>query len=94
MDGGRLHGVRRDRHPGVDAGSQARHEPEARGTAGVLGVLAIKKHGGIAIAQDEATSECFDMPQSAINTGKVDLVLPLDAIASTLVNLVTIEDVA
>lgn len=63
-------------------------------TDGLLGVLAIKKHGGIAIAQDEATSECFDMPKSAIDTGKVDFVLPLDAIASTLVNLVMTEKAA
>lgn len=47
---------------------------------GVLGVLAVKKHGGTVIVQDEATSECFSMPQSAINTGKVDFVLPLNAI--------------
>ena len=61
---------------------------------GLLGVLAIKKHGGIAIAQDEATSECFEMPNAAISTGKVDLVLPLNAIASTLVNLVMTEKAA
>lgn len=56
---------------------------------GCLGVLAVKKHGGTIIAQDEATSECFSMPKAAIGSGKVDFVLPLDAIASTLVNLVT-----
>lgn len=61
---------------------------------GALGVLSIKKHGGIVIAQDESTSEFFYMPKAAIATGKVDLVLPLDAIASTLVNLVTSEAVA
>jgi len=63
-------------------------------TDGVLGVLAIKRHGGIAIAQDEATSECFSMPKSAIDTGKVDVVLPLDAIAPTLVSLVMMKEVA
>ncbi|WP_236147195.1 chemotaxis protein CheB [Scytonema millei] len=57
-------------------------------TDGLLGVLAIKKHGGIAIAQNEATCECFDMPKAAINTGKVDFVLPPNAIASTLYDLV------
>ena len=55
---------------------------------GLLGVLAIKKHGGTAIAQDEATSEYFSMPKSAIDTGKVDFILPLNAIASTLISLV------
>ncbi|WP_045052767.1 chemotaxis protein CheB [Aliterella atlantica] len=61
---------------------------------GALGVLCIKKHGGIAIAQDESTSEFFHMPKAAIATGKVDLVLPIEAIASTLVNLVTIDAIA
>lgn len=61
---------------------------------GALGVLSIKKHGGIAIAQDEATSEFFKMPRAAIATGKVDLVLPVEAIASTLINLVALKSVA
>lgn len=60
---------------------------------GVLGVLAVKKHGGTLIVQDEATSECFSMPKSAIDTGKVDFVLPVDAIADQLVSLVMTEKV-
>ncbi|KAB8319005.1 chemotaxis protein CheB [Tolypothrix campylonemoides VB511288] len=64
------------------------------GTDGTLGVLSIKKHGGMAIAQDESTSEFFSMPAAAIATGKVDFVLPLEAIASTLVHQVTSEAVA
>jgi two-component system, chemotaxis family, protein-glutamate methylesterase/glutaminase len=52
---------------------------------GSLGLLTIKKYGGIVIAQDEESSECFGMPKSAIDTGKVDWVLPLDAIADHLV---------
>ncbi|MDM9380942.1 chemotaxis protein CheB [Chlorogloeopsis sp. ULAP01] len=64
-----------------------------RDSDGTLGILAIKKYGGTAIAQDEASCECFSMPKSAIDTGKVDLVLPLDAIASTLVNLVMTEKI-
>jgi two-component system, chemotaxis family, protein-glutamate methylesterase/glutaminase len=64
------------------------------GNDGALGVLSIKKYGGMTIAQDEATSEFFRMPKAAIATGKVDWVLPLDAIASTLVHLVTSEAVA
>ncbi|KAB8319129.1 chemotaxis protein CheB [Tolypothrix campylonemoides VB511288] len=61
---------------------------------GVLGVLAVKKHGGTVIVQNEATSECFSMPQSAIDTGKVDYVLPVDAIAHQLVSLVMSEKLA
>lgn len=60
---------------------------------GVLGVLAIKKYGGTVIVQDEASSECFSMPKSAIDTGKVDFVLPLDAIAHRLLTLVTTQEV-
>ncbi len=62
-----------------------------RNCDGAQGVLAIKQQSGIAIAQDEATSECFSMPKAAINTGKVDFVLPLDAIASTLASLLMME---
>jgi len=64
------------------------------GSDGALGVLSIKKHGGIAIAQDESTSEFFNMPGAAIATGKVDFVLPPEAIASTLVHLVRSAAVA
>jgi two-component system chemotaxis response regulator CheB len=52
------------------------------------GVQSVKAHGGTVIAQDEATSQCFGMPRSAIETGCVDWVLPLDKIAPTLVDLV------
>jgi two-component system chemotaxis response regulator CheB len=58
---------------------------------GALGILSIKKYGGIAIAQDETTSEYFDMPFAAIQTKQVDLVLPLTAIAPALVDLVMTE---
>ncbi|NMF67215.1 chemotaxis protein CheB [Brasilonema octagenarum UFV-E1] len=60
---------------------------------GVLGVLAIKKFGGTVIVQDEASSESFSMPKSAISTGKVDFVLPLDAIAQCLVSLAMTQEV-
>lgn len=52
------------------------------------GVQAIRAHGGIVLAQDRATAETFDMPQSAIATGCVDCVLPLSEIAPTLRALV------
>jgi two-component system chemotaxis response regulator CheB len=47
----------------------------------------VKQAGGIVIAQDEATSEWFSMPRSAIDTGVVDYVLPLDRIGAKLVGL-------
>ncbi len=58
------------------------------GSDGSTGVRAIKKMGGTVIAQDRVTSQSFGMPQAAIKTGDVDLILPLDEIANNLVTLV------
>lgn len=57
------------------------------GSDAAIGVTQIKKHGGTTIAQDKMTADFFSMPKAAIETGKVDFVLPLSAIASTLINL-------
>jgi two-component system chemotaxis response regulator CheB len=58
------------------------------GHDGTPGFLAIKQQGGTVIAQDEASSEFFGMPSTAIQTGQVDYVLPLADIPATLVRLV------
>ncbi|MBD2740086.1 chemotaxis protein CheB [Coleofasciculus sp. FACHB-1120] len=58
------------------------------GSDGATGIKAIKEMGGIAIAQDQESSECFGMPGAAIKTGAVDWILPLDQIAAALVDLV------
>jgi two-component system chemotaxis response regulator CheB len=58
------------------------------GANGAAGVRLVKELGGVVIAQDRATARYFDMPQAAIATGCVDLVLPLPEIAPTLVRLV------
>lgn len=58
------------------------------GSDGTMGVQAIKKMGGVVIAQDEGTSDFFGMPGAAIQTGNVDYILPLDDIAPTLIRLV------
>ena len=55
---------------------------------GSFGVRIIKDNGGIVIAQDRLTSQDFSMPQTSINTGDVDFVLPLTEIASMLIELV------
>ncbi|MEO8089252.1 MAG: chemotaxis protein CheB [Gemmatimonadales bacterium] len=57
------------------------------GHDGATGAQAVKQAGGKVIVQDESTSEFFGMPKSAINAGRVDLILPLDEIAAALVAL-------
>jgi two-component system chemotaxis response regulator CheB len=52
---------------------------------GTNGIQIVKHYGGTVIAQDEASSAVFQMPRSAIATGDVDAVLPLEQIAPALV---------
>lgn len=56
---------------------------------GSFGVQIIKDKGGKVIAQDRPTSQDFSMPETSINTGDVDYILPLDRIAAKLIELVT-----
>ncbi|MBE9126538.1 MULTISPECIES: chemotaxis protein CheB [unclassified Coleofasciculus] len=58
------------------------------GRDGMMGVQAIKKMGGMVIAQDKPTSEFFGMPGAALETGAVDFVVSLVKIASVLEKLV------
>jgi two-component system chemotaxis response regulator CheB len=58
------------------------------GGDGTVGIKAIKRGGGTVIAQDEATSEHFSMPRSAIETGDVDYILPITEIGPALLALV------
>jgi two-component system chemotaxis response regulator CheB len=57
------------------------------GSDGADGVRAVKRMGGLVIAQDRYTSEAFGMPSAAIATGSVDRILPLGLIADFLVAL-------
>ena len=59
-----------------------------RGVDGAEGAREIRKMGGVVITQDEATCESFSMPSFAIDTGSVDLILPLNKIAFALMTLV------
>lgn len=52
------------------------------------GVQTIKQHGGVVIVQDPATSAHSGMPASAIRTGAVDYVLPVEAIGPVLNEIV------
>ena len=54
---------------------------------GTLGVRAVTRHGGRVLVQDPATARAASMPASAIATGCVDFVLPLDRIATALTAL-------
>jgi two-component system chemotaxis response regulator CheB len=58
------------------------------GMDGTDGVQAVKAHGGVVIAQDELSSFSWGMPKSAIQSGAVDYVLPVDAIAPALSSIV------
>jgi two-component system, chemotaxis family, CheB/CheR fusion protein len=58
------------------------------GTDGTKGIEAIKKHGGLVIAQDPITADFDGMPASAIGTGLVDLVLAPEMMPEELVEYV------
>ena len=64
------------------------------GSDGAFGIRAIKANGGITIAQSPATSKYDGMPISAINTGKVDIVVPVDNISNELEKIVANIDVS
>ncbi|HBD94575.1 MAG: hypothetical protein A2015_14295 [Spirochaetes bacterium GWF1_31_7] len=52
------------------------------GSDGAKGIAEIKDAGGFTVAQDEESSIVFGMPGSAIKTGKIDRIIPLDKIAN------------
>ncbi|WP_146188296.1 CheR family methyltransferase [Methylosinus sporium] len=60
------------------------------GSDGVLGIKAIKEHGGVTMAQaSDGTGPGFGgMPGSAIASGLVDFAIPVDAMAEKLVEIV------
>lgn len=55
------------------------------GNDGRLGVAAVKEAGGLTVAEAEETAVLYGMPREAIATGRVDEVLPLEAMAARLV---------
>jgi len=56
------------------------------GDDGARGMLEMKEAGAATIAQDESTSVVFGMPKEAIKRGAVDVVLPLPAIAGSILH--------
>ncbi|MEL7354530.1 MAG: chemotaxis-specific protein-glutamate methyltransferase CheB [Cyanobacteria bacterium J06560_5] len=64
------------------------------GQDGAAGMAAIARSGGLTLAQDESTSVVFGMPKVAIDLGAAYRVLPLDAIAPTLIEFVNTRALA
>lgn len=52
------------------------------------GIAAIKRAGGLTIAQDPATADYRVMPQAAIDTGCIDLVIALNQMGETISELI------
>jgi two-component system, chemotaxis family, CheB/CheR fusion protein len=61
------------------------------GSDGALGVKAIKEKGGLTVVQDPSEAEYDGMPQSAIATGLVDLVLSMDEIPDAVLRFARTE---
>ena len=58
------------------------------GSDGTLGLKEIKEFGGLTIVQDPTEAEFDGMPQSAVATGLVDLILPLAKIPDAILHYV------
>ena len=54
------------------------------GNDGREGVQDVKDHGGTVVAESEETAVIFGMPHQAIQTGAVDVVLPLGDIGRAI----------
>lgn len=59
------------------------------GRDGTEGVKLIKEKGGKAIAQEPSTAVIPSMPQSAINSGQVDAVVPLEKVAEAVCRMLS-----
>lgn len=57
------------------------------GKDGAEGLLAIRQRGWYTIAQDESSSVVYGMPKAAKQINAADIILPVDAIGPTLLDL-------
>lgn len=58
------------------------------GSDGTAGLRAMKKNGGIIIAQNEATCTVYGMPKEPVESGIADIVAPLDSIAGEILKTI------
>jgi two-component system chemotaxis response regulator CheB len=58
------------------------------GSDGAAGMRALKEAGARTLAQDRATSVVFGMPKAAFDTGCVDRVVPLPAMAAEIMHAI------
>ena len=61
------------------------------GTDGTLGIREIKARGGLTVVQAPNEAEYDGMPQSAISTGMIDLVLPIAEIPDAIARYVQVR---
>ena len=96
-DGERVHGVRPAIDVTMETAAARVNDPlcgvvlTGMGRDGAAGIRAIKRAGGYTIAQDEATSPVFGIPQQAIDTGCVDEVVPAPALIDRLIDVFTTD---
>ena len=89
-DGTRIRFVRSSANPLLDSAAQVFDGHligvvlTGSGSDAADGVQAVKAHGGVVIAQDPETAHHSGMPKSAVRTGAVDYVLPVEAIGAAL----------
>jgi two-component system, chemotaxis family, protein-glutamate methylesterase/glutaminase len=89
---GKVHGVR----PSVDVSlSSVAHNFGPRtvvsiltgmGSDGAAGADAVRKAGGTVLAEDESTCVVYGMPRAVVERGGADRVVPLDGMASAIVD--------
>lgn len=92
-DGRRIKHLRSSANPLLESAARALHGKiiavvlTGSGTDATDGVQEVRSRGGQVIAQDPAQAEHPSMPSSAIKSGAVDYILPLNEIAAKLAEL-------
>lgn len=57
------------------------------GRDGADGTSFIKDNGGITLSEDESTCVIYGMPKATFETGKVDIVAPIDSVADEILKI-------